>query len=318
MKKFIFRNGDEIPALGLGTWKSTKGEVYDVVRKALKIGYRHIDCASFYGNESEIGKALTDTFNLQDDIKREDLWITSKLWNNAHLKNDVRPALEKTLKDLQLDHLDLFLIHWPVALKPEVQFPSSSNDFLPLNKAPISLTWKAMEECVKNKQTKHIGVSNFNIKKIKKLSDNCEIKPEVNQIELHPFLQQPEMLEFCAAERIILTAYSPLGSPDRPTEFKDPNEPSLLENTTIAEIANARGLTSAQVLISWAIQRGTSVIPKSVNTARLQQNFDATTISLTSEDMEKIAKLDSKIRFITGQFWDAPELGYSMENLWDQ
>jgi len=317
MNKFIFRDGDEMPALGLGTWKSAPGEVYDAVQKALKIGYRHIDCAAFYGNESEIGQALVDAFK-SGGIKREDLWVTSKLWNNAHLKEDVRSALEVTLKDFQLDYLDLYLIHWPVALKPEIQFPSSTKDFLSLEDAPTVFTWQAMEACVKDKLIKHIGVSNFSIKKIKELLDDCEIRPEVNQIELHPFHQQPEMLEFCSKERIFLTAYSPLGSPDRPVGFIDPNEPSLLENSVIKEIAHAMGLVSAQVLIKWAIQRGTSVIPKSVNATRLQQNFYAATISLSGKDMEKIAALEAKKRLITGKFWDAPELGYSMATLWDE
>ena len=148
--------------------------------------------------------------------------------------------------------------------------------------------------------------------------DNCEIRPEVNQVELHPFLQQPEMLEFCRKEEIALIAYSPLGSLDRPVEFKDPNESSLLENSTIVEIAHTMGLSSAQVLIRWAIQRGTSVIPKSVNAARLQQNFDAAAVSLSSEDMGKIAVLEAKERLITGKFWDAQELGYSTATLWDE
>jgi alcohol dehydrogenase (NADP+) len=317
MDKFIFRNGDEMPALGLGTWKSAPGEVYEAVREALKIGYRHIDCAAFYGNEPEIGRAFVDAFD-SGNVKREDLWVTSKLWNNAHLKEDVKPALGKTLKDLQLDYIDLYLIHWPVALKPGVQFPSSANDFLSLDDAPTAATWEAMEACVKDGLSKHIGVSNFSIKKIRKLLDNCEIKPEVNQIELHPFHQQLGMLEFCNKENIVLTAYSPLGSPDRPSQFKDPHEPSLFENPTIAEIANANGLAPAQVLIRWAIQRGTSVIPKSVNPLRLKQNFDSAAILLSDKDMKKIAALEAKRRLITGKFWDAPELGYSMSTLWDE
>jgi alcohol dehydrogenase (NADP+) len=317
MKTYKFTNDDSMPALGLGTWKSKPGEVYKAVREAIKIGYRHIDCAYIYMNEAEIGQAFSDAFKA-GDVKREELWITSKLWNSSHLKDDVRPALEKTLKDLQLDYLDLYLMHWPVALKPGVAFPGSEDDFMSLKEIPISITWKAMEACAKEGMSRHIGVSNFTIKKIKDLLSVCEIRPEVNQIELQPFLAQNDMLDFCNKENIVLTAYSPLGSTDRPAQFKAPDEPTLLENPTILEIANAHGHSSAQILIRWAIQRGTSVIPKSVNPARLKQNYDAAFIELSDEDMKKIAAMDRHERIIKGGFWHAPELGYTIESLWDE
>ena len=317
MKTFKLSNNDEMPALGLGTWKSAPGEVYKAVREAIKMGYRHIDCAMIYQNEAEIGQAFSDAFK-DGDVKREELWITSKLWNNAHIKDDVQPALENTLKDLQLDYLDLYLIHWPVALKPGVGFPSSEDDFLSLKEVPTAVTWSGMEECNKAGLAKHIGVSNFSIKKIKELLTVCDIRPEVNQIELHPFLQQNDMLDYCNEENIILTAYSPLGSTDRPPQFKAPDEPSLFENSTIVDIANANGVSSAQVLIRWAIQRGTSVIPKSVNPGRMKQNLDAASLELSDEDMKKIARLDFNGRFIVGAFWNAPNLGYTLETLWDE
>ena len=317
MKTFNFTNGDKMPALGLGTWKSNPGEVYKAVREAIKIGYRHIDCAMIYQNEEEIGQAFSDSLS-SGEVKREELWITSKLWNNAHLKDDVRPALEKTLKDLQLGYLDLYLVHWPVALKPGIGFPTSEDDFMSLAEIPTAVTWSAMEECAKLGLAKHIGVSNFSSKKIKELLDVCDIRPEANQIELHPFLQQNEMLEYCNKENIVLTAYSPLGSTDRPPQFKAPNEPSLFENSTIVEIAENHGVSPAQVLIRWAIQRGTSVIPKSVNPGRMKQNFEAATLELTAEDMDKIAALDFHGRYIVGQFWNAPKKGYTVENLWDE
>lgn len=317
MKHFTLSNKDKFPALGLGTWKSKPGEVYEAVREAIRLGYRHFDCAAIYTNEAEIGNALTDAIN-NGDVSRSQLWITSKLWNNAHRSDDVRAGLNKTLSDLQLDYIDLYLIHWPVALKPGVGFPGSEDDFLPLSEAPIEETWKEMEKCVKSGLIKHIGVSNFSIKKIGELLSECEIKPEVNQIELHPFLQQNNMLEYCNENNIVLTAYSPLGSTDRPAQFKAPDEPSLMENPTIVRIAEENEISPAQVLISWAIQRGTSVIPKSVNPSRLKQNLEAADVQLSEQNMRDILALDVNGRYIVGVFWSAPSKGYTLENLWDE
>ena len=217
-----------------------------------------------------------------------------------------------------MDYLDLYLIHWPVALKPGVGFPGSAEDFMSLEEIPISLTWQAMEACANDGLSKHIGVSNFSIKKIKDLLSGCDIRPEVNQIELQPFLAQNDMLEYCNGENIVLTAYSPLGSTDRPAQFKAADEPSLLHNPIILEIAESHGFSAAQVLIRWAIQRGTSVIPKSVNPVRLKQNYDAAAIELSDEDMKKIASMDRRERIIKGGFWHAPDLGYTLESLWDE
>jgi alcohol dehydrogenase (NADP+) len=170
MKKLVFKNGDTMPALGLGTWQAPRGEVGQAVREAIRIGYRHIDCAAIYGNEKEIGEALQAAFKA-GEVQREELWITSKLWNTRHGQANVRPALEKTLADLQLDYLDLYLIHWPVAMKHVV--PHIPNQFIPLEEQPIADTWLGMEAVLDAGLTRHIGVSNFSVKKLKKLLETA-------------------------------------------------------------------------------------------------------------------------------------------------
>ena len=317
MKTLKFRNNDTMPILGLGTWKSEKGEVYQAVRDALKIGYRHIDCAPVYMNEEEIGKALTDAF-AEGDVKREDLWITSKLWCNSHGSEYVKPALQKTLNDLQLDYLDLYLIHWPIVFKNNIEFPEKGDDLICLSEVPISLTWKTMEECIAIGLTKHIGVSNFSVKKLKNLIANSVIKPEMNQIEIHPFLQQNGMHEFCKKENIRLTAYSPLGSKDRVDFLKNKNEPDLLAQPLILEIAFKHQCTPAQVLIAWSMERNISVIPKSANKERIQQNFEAQKINLTETDMQQIVKLNKNFRYVNGSFFAFEGSTYSLQNLWDE
>ncbi len=317
MKSIQFANGDQMPIFGLGTWKSAPGEVYKAVKEALQLGYRHIDCAPIYGNEAEIGQALSESF-AEGVTTREQLWITSKLWNNSHAPENVQPAIEKSLADLQIDSLDLYLIHWPVAFRSEVLFHNSAKDLIGLNELPIATTWSAMENLVDKGLCNHIGVSNFSVPKLKELLGTANIKPEMNQIELHPYLQQPAMLEFCNSNSIHLTAYAPLGSSDRPAPLKSKDEPILLEDPTIIKMAANHAISPAQLLISWAIHRNSVVIPKSVNPERLKQNLGSAAVSLSQEDMEQIAELNRNRRYVSGDFWVVEGGPYSLANLWDE
>ncbi|MCA9659216.1 MAG: aldo/keto reductase [Myxococcales bacterium] len=318
MRTYSFDNGDTLPAIGLGTWLSAPGEVGAAVKEAIRVGYRHIDCAAIYGNEAEVGAALRECF-AAGVVKREELWITSKLWNTAHAEDAVLPALKKTLADLGLDYLDLYLIHWPVALRPGVHMPRSGADMISLEELPLGATWRGMEAAADAGLARHIGVSNHSVKKLRGLLDGARRRPEVNQIELHPYLQQPAMLEFCAAENVHLTAYSPLGAGGRPDFFRgDEAEPVLLEETTLAAIAARHGATPAQVLIAWGVQRGTSVIPKSVKPRRIAENLAAGELTLSDADMAAIRELDRHRRYLQGNPWVIDGGPFTMETLWDE
>ena len=213
-------NGYEMPPIGLGTFLSPPGSVKSAVESAIKYGYKHIDAAAVYQNEKEIGEALKELFD-KNIVGREDIFITSKLWNNSHRADQVLPALQKTLADLQLDYLDLYLIHWPLAFNPGSDFfpKNESGQILYDEQTNFTETWKALEDCVAKGLTRSIGLSNFNSIQIKEICDNATIKPVVLQVELHPYLSQRKLVDFCKSLGIVVTGYSPLGSPSRPVCF---------------------------------------------------------------------------------------------------
>lgn len=297
----ILNTGAQMPIIGLGTWKSDLGKVGEAVKCALtECGYRHIDCAAIYCNEKEIGKTFKEVFE-DNKIKREDIFITSKLWNTEHKKEDVQKACEGTLSDLNLKYLDLYLMHWGVAMLPNnnpeerMTVQLDKNGFLMTEKVSIRKTWEAMEKLVEDGLVRAIGVANFNAPMLLDLLSYAKIKPAVNQIELHAYLQQPELVEFCKNNNIAVTAYSPLGTPGN---SKGKGLPVLIEDSFIKEIAGNHNKTPAQILLHFGIQRKIIVIPKSVTPERIKENIDIFDFELSEEEMKKIVGLDRKLRFV--------------------
>ncbi len=315
MIKLAFKNDDTIPQLGLGTWKSKPGEVYKAIQSAIRLGYRHFDCAFVYGNEAEIGQAFHNAFE-SGEVKREDLFITSKLWNTHHRKADVEPALKNTLKDLQLDYLDLYLVHWPIAIVKEASFPVKANEFIPVTEIPLTETWEAMIACRDKGLTKHIGVSNFSIANLNQLIRGSSVVPEMNQVECHPYLDQKELLAFCKDHSILMTAYSPFGSLDRSPALKGENEPRLFDDPVLKRVAESHDCTPAQVILAWQLGRGVCVIPKSVNEKRQNENLAAAELQLSGEEMQQIDTLNRDYRFIDGTLWTPEGSPYTLEYLW--
>ncbi|WP_339717938.1 aldo/keto reductase [Cyclobacterium amurskyense] len=318
MKYITFKNQDKMPMLGLGTWKSGPGEVYQAVLWALEAGYRHIDCAAIYQNEKEVGDALKEAFD-KGIVKREEVWVTSKLWNNAHEIDKVEEGLQKTLADLQLTYLDLYLIHWPISLKSGVTFPKDGNDFLDYKTVPLTDTWKGMEALKEKGLTKHIGVSNFNKAKLSEIIGACQVVPEMNQIEIHPYLPQEGLVSFCKEKGINLTAYSPLGSADRPKARQKEDDPILMEHKVFKDIAKKHEASVAQVLIAWSLHRGIAVIPKSANKDRIKANLASKDIELDKDDLKAIGEITSRHRYIDGTFFtEVPGSPFKQSDLWER
>jgi len=285
-------SGHSMPMVGLGTWKSKPGEVKAAVEAAIDGGYRHIDCAAVYGNEPEVGEALKA--KLQSGVQREDLFIVGKLWNNAHKKENVKAGCEKTLKDLGLTYVDLYLMHWPHAFEFQAGGPlipkRADGTVIYDEETEPTETWAAMEELVAAGLVRSIGISNFNAKQVKSITAMCKIKPAMNQVERHPYFDQSRLLQVCKEEGIPLTAYCPLGSGDNP--FRKPDDPVLLADKVLTEIGAKYKKSSAQIAIRWQVDSGVVVIPKSVSPGRIADNFNVFDFQLSAEDMAAIAAVN--------------------------
>jgi len=284
-------NGVMMPMFGLGTWKSKPGEVVAAVKHAIAAGYRHIDCALIYQNEDEVGEAIKAKIE-DGTVTRQQLFITTKCWNNYHSAAGARKCLLASLKSLGLDYVDLYLIHWPMAYQEGGELvPTNPKDGKIISSDIDYLeTWGAFEDFYKEGLVKSIGLSNFNSEQITRILEKCKVKPMMNQVEIHPYFTNSKLVEFCESKGIGVTAYSPLGSPDRPWATKD--DPQLLQDPKLKAVADKYKKTPAQVLIRFALQRNLVVIPKSVTAARIDENFDVFDFELTPEDMKTVFSFD--------------------------
>jgi diketogulonate reductase-like aldo/keto reductase len=314
---FSLYNGSKIPCIGLGTFGSdsvSHKTVAATVKNAIYSGYRHIDCASVYGNENEIGIVLEEIVN-SGFVKREDLWITSKVWNDMH--DRVIDSCKNTLKDLRLGYLDLFLVHWPFPNfhPPKCDVTSRNPNAKPYIHEKYMETWHQMEQLVEEGLVRNIGTSNMTIPKLELLLKDAKIKPSSNEMEIHPHFQQNDLFNFCLKNNIRPVAYCPLGSPKRPERDRTPQDTVDLEDNVLIGIARRLNTTPSAVAIKWAIQRGQIPIPFSVN--HFSENIESViNVSLTSDDMEEISRIDKNSRLIKGQvfLWKDNQ---TWEDLWD-
>lgn len=275
-----------MPILGLGTYQSRAGDVERAVMEAIAVGYRHIDTAFYYQNEKEIGKAIQA--KIQDGtVKREDLFITTKLWNNFHKQESVVPTCKKSLENLGLSYVDLYLIHWPFAFRDgDDLMPRDENGVLLMSDTDYLETWKGMEECANLGLAKSIGVSNFNIEQLTRLLGAAKIKPVNNQVEASVNVNQKPLLEFCTKNNITLTAFSPLGQPGNRSQI-----PNNLDHPKIVELSKKYNKTAAQIALRYVVQQGIAIIPKTVTPSRLKENMDIFDFSLTNDEMAAISTI---------------------------
>lgn len=291
-KTYKLSNGVEIPAVGFGTFanEGSKGETYKAVTKALEVGYRHLDCAWFYQNEDEVGDAVRDFLKADPSVTRKDLFICTKVWNHLHEPEEVKWSFNSSLEKLKMDYIDLFLVHWPIAAEKNDEYmPKIGSDGKYVIKKDLTEnpepTWRAMEELYKSGKAHAIGVSNWTVEGLKQLLKIAEVKPHVNQVEIHPFLPNTELVDFCLSNNIIPAAYSPLGSQNQVPSTGE----TVRQNPKLNEVAQRSGHDLAQVLLAWGLQRGYVVLPKSSTASRIESNWQIP--ELSKEDFDAVQEV---------------------------
>ncbi|KAF9156844.1 NAD(P)H-dependent D-xylose reductase (XR) [Actinomortierella ambigua] len=286
-----------MPLLGMGVWKVPKNAAADTVYNAIKAGYRLLDCAADYGNEVEVGQGIRQAIS-EGLVTRADLFVTSKLWNTYHAKEHVPQACRRTLDDLGLDYVDLYLIHFPIALKYvpfEERYPAEWGNF-EVDPVPVHETWAAMEELVHKGWAKNIGVSNFSAALLMDVLSYCKIRPAVLHIEVHPYLSNNAMIDYAHKEGLAVQAYSSFGPQSYLEIGVNTGIKSLFEQEVLKKIGERHGKSIAQVILRWLVQKKVAVIPKSNNPVRVVENAQLFDFELTAEEMSDIEKLNKDFR----------------------
>ncbi|XP_029901471.1 aldo-keto reductase family 1 member D1-like [Myripristis murdjan] len=309
----LLSDGNKMPLIGLGTYgdprTTPKGTACESVKVAIEAGYRHIDGALVYFNEHEVGQAIREKI-ADGTVKREDIFYCGKLWNTFHRPELVRPTLERTLKTLQLEFVDLYIVEMPTAFRPgDTFYPKDENGKYIYDETDLCATWEALEACKDAGLTKSLGVSNFNKRQLELILNKPGLKhkPVSNQVECHPYFTQPKLLEYCRQNDIVIVGYSPIGT-SRDASWVNLTCPPLLEDELLASIAKKYNKSTAQVALRFNVQRGVVVIPKSFSPHRIKENFQIFDFSLSEAEMKAIEGLNKNIRFVELLMWaDHPE-----------